>query len=351
MFSFKEKINNITSYYINNTTTATVDKSYSILINNKIIKESVFDDIIIDGNNIYFNKDGSFWIYNLNNDLIEKIDNKELINSISRNDSLLMLIDCNEKLYLFNKTIKELKELQIEDYNWGNIFIYDVNTVFINDKKFISAFFNIDKFNNWQTDISKIGKYIPFLEEEERDGEVDQFVGVWSNELIVLLKGGKFIGIEVETGNINWEQNRVQNNKTSHTIDFNFGEPYHPFLNEEKGMIYILQGEAFIELDLKTKIATYTWSSLELTSENYVFIRQSRLFDNKILFSAFRKGNIGNDDTIGIFDIEKKEIIWQYKFDFEKDNFIPNSQNSIQMNDNNVYVLDWKGTLHIFEKE
>lgn len=204
---------------------------------------------------------------------------------------------------------------------------------------------------NWQTDISQIGKYIPFLEEEEKEGDVKNFVWVYKNELIVQLTGGKFIGIDVETGTINWEQNRVQNNKTSHTIDFNFGEPYHPFLNEEKGMIYILQGEAFIEFDLKTKIATYTWSSLELTSENYVFIRQSRLFDNKILFSAFRKGNIGNDDTIGIFDIEKKEIIWQYTFDFEKDNFIPNSQNSIQMNDNNVYVLDWKGTLHIFEKE
>ena len=203
----------------------------------------------------------------------------------------------------------------------------------------------------WQTDISQIGKYVPFLEKDEKLREVDKFIGIYKEELIVLLTGGKFIGIATETGTINWEQSKVAINQTSNCFDYNFSEPYHPFLDEEKGIIYILQGEVFIEFDLNTKEAAYTWTSLELATENYVFIRQSRLVNNKILFSAYRNGNEGNDDTVGVFDIIKKEIVWKYTFNFEKDNFILNSQDNIQMNENSIFVLDRKSNLHIFEKE
>ncbi|MFK7061454.1 PQQ-binding-like beta-propeller repeat protein [Flavobacterium oreochromis] len=203
----------------------------------------------------------------------------------------------------------------------------------------------------WQTDISQIGKHIPFPDEEEKEGEVKNFVGVYNNELIVQLTGGKFIGLDLENGKVNWEQNLVENNLTNQVIDYNFGDPYNPFLDEENGKIYILQGEVFIVLDLLTKKATYQWSSLNLPTEDYVFIRQSNICNNQIVFSAFRKGNIGNDDTIGVFDIKRNEIVWKHTFDFEKDNFIPNSNTNIQMSENRIGALDWKGDLYIFERE
>lgn len=339
----------LNSFTINNKKVFAVKKTNILELNSEIL-------LLLESNNLFQE------ICNSNNCLFANdiYGNGLIINdNFKQYDGIFIIRIIDNEFFLGEKENKTIKYNYLTNQIVSSIeirifkYLYLSEDVIFSKKNSQIEKYSLDQINGallWQTDISQIGKYIPFLEEEERDGEVDQFVGVWSNELIVLLKGGKFIGIDVETGNINWEQNRVQNNKTSNTIDFNFGEPYHPFLNEEKGMIYILQGEAFIEFDLKTKIATYTWSSLEVTSENYVFIRQSRLFDNKILFSAFRKGKQGHDDTIGIFDIEKKEIIWQYTFDFEKDNFIPNSQNSIQMNDTSVYVLDWKGTLHIFEK-
>ncbi|OWP74121.1 hypothetical protein BWK62_14990, partial [Flavobacterium oreochromis] len=87
----------------------------------------------------------------------------------------------------------------------------------------------------WQTDISQIGKHIPFPDEEEKEGEVKNFVGVYNNELIVQLTGGKFIGLDLENGKVNWEQNLVENNLTNQVIDYNFGDPYNPFLDEENG--------------------------------------------------------------------------------------------------------------------
>ncbi|WP_421498024.1 hypothetical protein [Flavobacterium columnare] len=284
----------------------------------------------------------------LNKDLIEfDFVDKFRLSSISY-PYIIYYIKSNPRKYglfdFLNKSvISEANEWLGSDVFFENVFGC------INGNITCKSIFN--QHLKWQTNISQIGKYIPFPEAEEKEGDVKNFVGVYKYELIVQLTGGKFIGIDVETGTVNWEQNKVTINQTSLHFDYNFSDPYHPFLDEEKGMIYILQGEVFIEFNLNTKIAAYTWTSLELPTENYVFIRQSLLVNNKILFSAFRKGNIGNDDTIGIFDIETKQIVWQHTFDFEKNNFIPNSQNAIQMNETSVYVLDWKGTLHIFEKE
>jgi hypothetical protein len=113
----------------------------------------------------------------------------------------------------------------------------------------------------------------------------------------------------------------------------------------------MLQGEVLIFLNLSTQKSLYEWHINDEINEEYLFIRQSRIYKNQIYFTAWKKGNEGNDDTIGVFDIKTKKIIWKYAFDFEKGNFIPNSQDNIQVNDSQLFVLDWKGTLHIFERE
>lgn len=203
----------------------------------------------------------------------------------------------------------------------------------------------------WQLDISQLGRYTPFFEDEERAGEVRQFVGVYQGQLIVLLSGGKFIGVDIATGTLLWEQHKVAVNHTQQKIDYAFGDPYHPFLDEAKGLIYILQGENFIVFDIKAQIASYEWSIKDLSESAYLFIRQSSLYNNQIYFTAFKKGNEGNDDTVGIFDIEHKQIVWQYTFPFEKGTFIPNSQSNVQVNETHLYVLDSSGDLNIFERE
>lgn len=308
---------------------------------------------------VVFDNDTHFICYTLSNYTLSEnktIDIK-LVEGIEINVG--QQFDLN--LWIVKKEISIFEnQLGILNNKTGKIFlaslfypniIYDSKYIFGGTQSLICSYSEIDGSVFWQKDISNLGKYIPFFKEEEELGEVKKFIGVYKNKLIVLLTGGKFISLDVENGNLNWETNEVNENLTNQAIDYGFSDPYHPFLDEEKGIVYMLQGEVLISLNLNTQKTLYEWHIKDEINKEYLFIRQSRMYQNQIYFTAWRKGNEGNDDTIGIFDIETKKIIWKYTFDFEKGNFIPNSQDNIQVNDSQLFVLDWKGTLHIFERE
>ncbi|MBF7089964.1 PQQ-binding-like beta-propeller repeat protein [Flavobacterium sp. ALJ2] len=363
MYSYKKKV--ITSCKDSSCFT-TYDNKHSYIANQKIIVEengiSVFELPFSSLNSIKLSKN-KLLIFDDNNNLIiyNTIDYSFIDLELDINLKIKNWQDFNQNFWIL------LKEKSIFENILGILNLND-NTWFIKDQfypdivlnnKFIfggTYFKQICRYSIengdlvWQTDISKIGKHIPFLEKEEELGEVKQFLGIWNNQLIVLLTGGKFISIDTESGAVLWEQNQVQLNKTFQIIDYAFSDPYNCFLDEEKGLVYILQGEVFIILDLKNQQASYEWNIKDKPIDKYLFIRQSRIFKNQIYFTAFRKENEGNDDTIGVFDIDKKEIIWQYTIEFEKANFIPNTQDNLQVNETNLYVLDSIGSLHIFGK-
>jgi hypothetical protein len=166
----------------------------------------------------------------------------------------------------------------------------------------------------------------------------------------VQLTGGRFIGLDIESGKLIWDLKEVKHNRTNQAIDYGFGDPYNPFLDEKTGHIYMLQGEVLIDLDLHKLEATYVWNVKDLSLESYPFIRQSRMYEGKIYFTA--RSYINNDDDmVGVFDLSENKIVWQHIFDFDKGTFISNSQENIQVNSENLLVLDNKGTLYIFENE
>jgi hypothetical protein len=203
----------------------------------------------------------------------------------------------------------------------------------------------------WEIDITEIGRYIPFLEREEQEGEIRKFIGIWNGQLIVLLSGGKFIGINIATGKVLWENNKVETNPAKQERHYDFGDPYDPFLDEEKGMISILQGENYIEFDLKELKASYQWYNKETgKTQDILFIIVSRRYNNLICFTASKNENAGHYTVVGIFDILKKEVVWTYDFEFEKGVYLPNAQETLQMTDTALFILDSKGTLHQFEK-
>lgn len=200
----------------------------------------------------------------------------------------------------------------------------------------------------WEFRSNIFGTYINHWQ-EEKPHEIKKNLGVWNEQLIVQLTGGKFIGLDLNTGEFLWCMNEVKHNLTKQEIDFGFSEPDNPFLDEETGHIYMLQGEVLIDFDLTKLEATYSWSIRDLELETYPFIRQSKMHDGKIYFAA--RSHVNNDDDmVGIFDLEENRITWQHIFGFEKGTFIPYSQQNIHVNSRNLLVLDNKGLLHIFEK-
>jgi hypothetical protein len=204
----------------------------------------------------------------------------------------------------------------------------------------------------WATDIAEIGRYIPFLEKEEQEGEIRRFVGIWRQQLIVLLSGGKFVGIDISNGAVLWERNKVERNPAKQERHYDFGNLYHPFLDEKEGIVHILQGEHSVEFDLQELKAVYHWdANAGANKQDYLFITQSRKCGNQICFTASKHDEAGHDTVVGIFDIARKEVVWTFSFDFGKDVHLPNSQETIQMTDTAIFALDSTGTLHQFERQ
>jgi hypothetical protein len=75
-----------------------------------------------------------------------------------------------------------------------------------------------------EINISQLGKYYDAHNKIEKDYSISKILGIYENNLIVLLKGGIFIGLDVETGVLNWKQDQVEENNTKQTIDYNFGD-------------------------------------------------------------------------------------------------------------------------------
>jgi outer membrane protein assembly factor BamB len=201
--------------------------------------------------------------------------------------------------------------------------------------------------NLWQFDVSIIGKYIPFFDENETIGRIMEIVGVYEHQLIVLLKGGKFISLDIETGKLLWEKSTVDINNTTQHIDYGFSDPTFPFYNKKRGEIYILQGDSFILFDIANQEASYQWIPKDDPNlKEAIFIHSSGIYKNKIHFSA-RLEHSSVYDMVGIFDIEQKKVIWQYKFELEKYNDIIETQ----MNDTHFYARDGKKNLYVFERK
>ncbi|OWP74053.1 PQQ-binding-like beta-propeller repeat protein, partial [Flavobacterium oreochromis] len=273
MLGIDKVFSEINSFTLNNENDYVIIKDSILEINSKFelkllaVSNDLLQEITYSNNVVFSNKvnGGSILfkkkLFEFNNFFIKKI--------INHNE---FLASKNGKTILFSfHNNLEMVEFDFKVFT----FFQEKDFLFIKKGKKIEKYSlnNIYQKSLWQTDISQIGKHIPFPDEEEKEGEVKNFVGVYNNELIVQLTGGKFIGLDLENGKVNWEQNLVENNLTNQVIDYNFGDPYNPFLDEENGKIYILQGEVFIVFDLLTKKATYQWSSLNLPTEDYVFIR------------------------------------------------------------------------------
>ena len=218
------------------------------------------------------------------------------------------------------------------------------------ERTIIRAFSFNSKVQLWEYDVSEIGSYRRPGEFEDSIGEVLQFAGCYKGMLNVLITGGKYIALNVDTGELCWELKDVAVNKTKQQFDFGLGA-YHPFLNEEEGLIYELQGDVFSIIDLKIQQASFEWTSLDLPESEYLFFIQTKLFNNQIYFTASRLENSGYADVIGVFDIATQKIIWRHQIDLGKRGFIPNSQEMLQVNEKRIGVLDNTGTLHVFEKE
>lgn len=299
----------------------------------------------IQQNSIYFsNWDNESFKFDLGSGKLAKVDFEQVSNY--KLDGLVFFRKLDNCYIFSNKTI-HISRLILGNKNiLRDSKIYSTNS---SNTQISSYEISSNVRMIWEINLRDWAPYTNHLQ-ESLEVQVSTLLGICQDQLIILLTNSTFIGICTKTGKLLWKKSDVDYNKTNQGINYNFGSPYNPILDESNGNVYILQGETFIEFDLNRLEATYTWHNKMESFENGLFIKQTIKKDSLIFFSAAVFPDLGKDNIVGIFDTLQRKVIWQYKFLFENGGFIPNSEGVIQMNDVNLFVLDNAGVLHIFDR-
>ena len=339
--------NNNNLYFLTNKKLFFNEKSFSIF-------DTPVDGFEIFNNKIYLNDwNGNYKIYKTSGEVIEEGEGKAFFHSSNsylgyqypkEGNIQEALIDKNE--VILNLDIIDKKN----SINFSNKNIY---CCLINNEIFA---YTLPKVKlSWKFELSTLGNF------EDRDGnsqdyQVDKFIGIWNDSLLVACSGQMILDINIQTGEINrkWQelpsyggtafQGRLQH-KLPSTSGFQ--------LDLSKTYLYHLAGSFLVKIDLVSGEANFLSLKGDL---------------EKNLFSGFRWSTAYGEDETHIYSIaemngklldldytpqcivafNKSTLVTDWYYKFEEDwikTDIP------QISDKNLYQLSGNNVLYIFEKD
>ena len=183
----------------------------------------------------------------------------------------------------------------------GKTFFYK-GTIFFNELK--SNNLRAIGFNdvvNWEYDLSILPSISIFGEFELP--KIEEFLGVYGEELIILLNGGRVLFLDLITGEF---QDLVNLNTYFETNKIVF-ESLH--LDQQSGVIKCLCGRYYFELDVKTLDVKIKKDFGEYVAGNW-WITRTRPYDNLLTFVGSKDGTMTFANQYGVFDTQTLEILW-----------------------------------------
>jgi hypothetical protein len=261
-----------------------------------------------------------------------------------------MLINSENNIGLYD--IENNKLVWYNKYDIGVVCEQNIKYVFGKLRIYPSELICLDKQNGdivWQTDISEIGSYTK--KGKDYTGEIKKILGVYENTLIVVLAGGKLLGLNVDMGAVEWilDEGVLPDGRKFTTI------PQAEFLqfNQDNTRLLAFHYLHLVEIDLTThtfiRFKNIEQSVFEQIGEKIKIIA-STLKDNYFFFTAERQGYGFGSGLVGAFHIETETVDWWQDMNFANGTFFPAGE-APKVDDNRLYVLDSEGTLHIFERE
>jgi len=188
-------------------------------------------------------------------------------------------------------------------------------------------------------------------DQSKSENKIQNYIGLTGSILWIGFSSGRLLAIDIERGSKEHLIGFKESDLPQFPFEVKEGD-YLPFgelmqLDEDKGEIIGLRDKYFIKVDLGQSkprrkyidvgqsMAAYKISS---SYRNYSF----PIDEQFIYFCDDRQGKIG------VFDREKKEVVWSYKLDMERDGIAQILE--MKYANNQWYVLDRNDTLHIFER-
>ncbi|POR16164.1 hypothetical protein BWK58_15310 [Flavobacterium columnare] len=340
-FKIGNDISNVNSFHIFNGNIQLISEK-KIILNNEVVEENsdclgvfIFDNYFAFSNY----DDYKTKIIDINSKSVKYIGIENIQPQKVNKKYVAYCYDTNfnSELILFNENFYAEK---INGFTNKVIHFCHNSIVFFIEENKILAYILTPVQLLWKFNISQFGTFFE-LGQGNREIEIYKILGVYNNDLILILNDSTILKINIETGELNkhFELKLFSETENEITAQYNFIQL------ENNKLIYYRFGQ-YAEYDLEVDKVTYQFDIKEkLHKENlhdniYSFIKEDDLL--YFYISGFGSFSL---PTVAILNIKTKEIIWKnvldnpnvlYK-DFQKDN-------------SNLYLLDSQNTLHIFEK-
>ena len=208
----------------------------------------------------------------------------------------------------------------------------------------------------WEFSLSLLGKHKNPYTDEEKDFEVRRLIGIYNNILWVFLNAKGFIGLDIETGKLKYRipefHQAIGKTITSSYEDRKgfFRSDY--LLDNEKGKIFGMAMDVFIEIDLTQEPPFVTQYGLQEEFEKYNIKKANDTAGSYVVQDNLLYFYLAEKLRFGILDINTKEIIYVSEpiAVVERDDSFTRLRD-LKVSENKVYILDSNHTLHIFERE
>lgn len=300
--------------------------------------------------NLLFWKDkyGKSLVYDLENNtpVYEYLPNQEIITfrrvDLIANGFLVASKKVNGIKSLFLYDLKKgvfkpfnvklsLKARSIEDGE----SILDINKASTELKKY-----DLEGKEHWSFSVS--GKYVDIRGDEKQTIYMGA-LGLHDGVLWVWLSSGELIGLDEMSGEL---VKKIGIETTNNEQEFKFGGAMQ--IDTDTSSLIGLWSKYYIEVNLNDPSLSVKYTdlmeSLESASMSISYRSHTFPYDAKsIYFCDDRQGKIG------VFDRNKKEVVWSYELDMDRDGIAQILE--MKYVDNRWYVLDRNDTLHIFERE
>lgn len=177
------------------------------------------------------------------------------------------------------------------------------------------------------------------------DVELEQFIGVFNNELWILFSGNRILVLDIETGKEVYQYESLETIlETSFSIK-------NCFVDEQRGVVKVLAYRYYIEIEMTSKKSQIKKDFGDLSVGGFTVVDGSYYGDQYIYFVGCKynseKLSIGNN-LAGVFNTSTLEIEWMYELEVkEKNHFFIGVP---QANDKYFGVKDSESSLFLFER-
>lgn len=183
------------------------------------------------------------------------------------------------------------------------------------------------------------------------EDKIQNYIGLTGSILWIGLSSGRLLAIDIEKGSLEYQIGFKESNLPQFPFEVKEGDylPYGEFmqLDEEQNEIFGLRDKYFMQIDLSKPEPKREYFDLGKSVGVHKISSSYRNYalpydDEFIYFCDDRQGKIG------VFDRDKKEVVWSYELDMERDGIAQILE--MKYANNRWYVLDRNDTLHIFER-